>query len=125
MKNQISGLVTKIFLTLVGAVCAHTALASGWAPTFKVTRLVAHDTGHLMVYVDPPLAAGFNGCTNTAYFQVSSSNPSFKNIYAALLSAQMTQTTVGGYVGTCTGPVYEGPVLIRVDVLSNSSVPYP
>lgn len=92
------------------------AAHADWTPTFKVAKVVAHDTGHVFVYTDPALPNGFSGCTNVAYLQVSSNNPSFKNIYAALLTALTTQSSVVGWVSSCSSPVYEGPLLTRLDI---------
>lgn len=87
-----------------------------WMPAFKVAKLVAHDTGHVFVYTGPALPGGFAGCSNVGYLQVSSANPSFKNIYAALLTALTSQGAVVGWVSGCNSPVYEGPLLTRVDI---------
>lgn len=103
---------------IAGALVALVAMQAqaDWTPAFKVTKLVAHDTGHVFVYTDPALTVGFAGCSNVSHLQVSSANPSFKNIYAALLTALTSQGAVVGWVSGCNSPVYEGPLLTRVDI---------
>lgn len=88
-----------------------------WTPAFKVAKIVAHETGHVFVYTDPVLPSGFAGCNNVGYLQVSNTNPAFKNIYTALLTALATQGNVVGWVSGCSAPVYEGPLMTRVDVM--------
>ncbi|MGH8491988.1 MAG: hypothetical protein ACRERR_02610 [Moraxellaceae bacterium] len=109
--------ITKRLFFVVLIISISIPVKADWTPAFKVTKVVAHDTGHVFVYTDPALPSGFAGCSNVGYLQVSNTNLSFKNIYAALLTALTTQANIVGWVSGCNSPVYEGPLMTRVDIM--------
>jgi hypothetical protein len=98
---------------------------ASWLAKSQVDRVVVHDWGDaVFIYTSVPASSeGCSGGTNPVI--LLRSNPQFKEIYAAALTASIARTTVGGFINGCDSGHYSLPLLQRIDVLGNPSTPYP
>jgi hypothetical protein len=90
------------FAVIAGCVMSTSALASGWGAQTTITGF----------FIDPPTGkAGLTTATNqnidncqySSYLFISASHPRFKELYATLVAAQLTGSTVALYYDGCQG----------------------
>jgi hypothetical protein len=114
----------KINLSVIQKLCA-TALVCllpmqgfcyGWLEKTQIERLVVHDWGAaVMIYTTTP--ASTETCNTTRNLLVLlRTNPQFKEIYAAALTATVTKSFISGYTHGCDPGHYNLPLLQRIDV---------
>ncbi|VUD67422.1 hypothetical protein TDB9533_03785 [Thalassocella blandensis] len=90
-----------IALVAFSLVISNVTFAAGWSSTAKVDRVYNRAEGH--VYVD------FSGngsnpdfCGKTGFYILDKNNPSFDNIYSAILAAKYSNRSISFYLNGCT-----------------------
>lgn len=87
---------------------------SSFAKT-TVSSVVVHDFG-TAVLIQLASTPNTEGCVQTGYYVLEKSLPSFKEIYAAILLAYSTGTSVQGWVNGCNASLGY-PTLTRIDLV--------
>lgn len=102
-----------VIAPLLHSVSSHAAVSIG---TRTVTKLVLHDSNNAMVSLSgDPITQG--SCTATNYVVLSYQQVLFREIYASLLAAALSNSEVILYVDGCitvNGSSY--PKMTRIDV---------
>lgn len=79
----------------------------------KISGIVVHDWGQDILIILPVPAQNYEGCSDNSTLVLTKNNPSFKEAYAAVLSAFNVGLSISGWVNSCR---FGAPILTRVDV---------
>lgn len=91
----------------------------------QIDRVIVHDWGQgVFIFTSTPANNEPCSTPNSALLLLRS-NPQFKEIYAAVLTAALTRTPVGGYTSDCDPGHYNMPILRRLDVITGPDAVYP
>lgn len=98
MKRAIGTLLLILTSTLVGG----PAEASGWGSTVTVTGVYSTASGG--AYVNTSGNQNIDSCSNGShYLYLDTTQPNFRELYATLLAALTTGSTVSLYYNGCSG----------------------
>jgi hypothetical protein len=87
---------------------------NGFAPS-EVTKIILHDWGHVLIYLDGPVNTSEN-CSSKGALVLNRSNQHFTEMYSAALSAYHASTLIGGWVNGCDSK-HNAPILTRLDLM--------
>ncbi|GAA78328.1 hypothetical protein WNY97_06515 [Pseudoalteromonas fuliginea] len=81
----------------------------------KVTKIILHDWGRVLVYLDKGITTK-EDCERKIFLVLNKNNQHFQEMYSSLLAAYHASSKVSGWVNTCD-PKHNSPVLTRLDLL--------
>jgi hypothetical protein len=76
--------------------------ASSWGQATTISGYYVYATGSAYFKVSTPLNP--DSCTSTQYIYLDTSQAFFKELWATIISAYMSATTVSVYYDGCVGP---------------------
>lgn len=81
----------------------------------KVTKIILHDWGRVLIYLDKDIITK-EDCERKSALILNKNNQHFQEMYSSLLAAYHAGSKVSGWVNTCN-PKHSSPVLTRLDLL--------
>ena len=89
-------------LNCTGLLASAGAFAQTWGQATTISGYYVYATGSAYIKVAAPQNP--DSCPSTQYIYLDTSTPFFRELYAAIISAQATGTTVPIYYDGCVGP---------------------
>lgn len=91
----------KVLFTFIGFVFSGSALAFYWAPPATITGYYVYANGG--AYIRTSSNQNPDGCTYSAYLFVDTNAQKFKELWATIMAAQATGSTVSINYNGCSG----------------------
>lgn len=99
--------------TLITISCISFSFANASFQNAKVEKIILHDFGGIYLYLEGGTQTN-EPCENKAAIYIAPSNQHYDKMYAAILAAYHSSTTVSGWVNGC----HRGyPKLSRLDLM--------
>jgi len=92
---------SQLIVATLGALGTAIANAAGWGAQTTITGYYATETNN--VFFSTANNANPDGCANSQYLVLDTSQTNFRNVYAELMSAVASGSTVALYYNGCIG----------------------
>jgi len=93
-----------MILGVAATAFAAVAVAAGWGPATTITGYYVYDTGG--AYITTANNQNPDGCGSSTYLYIDETSAHFKEIWATVIAAQATGTTVSLNYSGCGGGSY-------------------